>query len=491
MWGAAAWAIVVATAVHMAHASRKAVPLPHLAILIATLQYGLAPLVAYYFPASSSQYWIADFPAYFSYAGPALVAIVLGWAASWSGLRITAERRYRNEPGDAGRRPPAAIHTARDSNHRRGPEFAGFVENFAGHDVSRELDWMFWGGIGLKLALGDQDLGGLSFFVLLLADLRFLGLMGLILLRVPGWRWRAVVLVLLEANEAVGSAMFHEQILWALSFFALYAFLRRPPLGLYLGWLLLICIGVFVLNDAKWQLRGATWGGTGQVTAFGTTIGLTSWNKPMVGGLCLLQSATKVFTGGFSDDALGDMIQRFNQGWIIDRVVHHVPAQEPYASGETIVSALVASILPRFVLPEKHDVSGTGFMERFAGYPLAPGTSMNIGFAGEMYANFGYWGGILGCGIYALVLGLTLRWVCIRARQSSLWWAVALYAAHWAFKAETDIGAVLNYLVKAALVVFLVARCLPAFRAELAGRVYIPSPNRPRRRMTGPLKAEG
>jgi len=211
----------------------------------------------------------------------------------------------------------------------------------------------------------------------------------------------------------------------------------------------------------------------------------------LVGGLCLLQSATKAFTDGYGDDALGDMVQRFNQGWIIDRVLHHVPAEEPYASGETIVSALVASALPRIVMPGKHEIGGRAFMERFAGYPIREGTSMNLGFAGEMYANFGYWGGIAGCGIYALVLGLALRWVCLRARQSALWWAVAIYAAHWAFKAETDIGAVLNYLVKAALVVYLVARCLPAFRAALAGRLYIPSPRRsprrtPGRRRTGP-----
>jgi hypothetical protein len=31
---------------------------------------------------------------------------------------------------------------------------------------------------------------------------------------------------------------------------------------------------------------------------------------------------------------------------------------------------------------------------------------MNLGFAGEMYANFGLWGGVLGCGVYSLVLGL-------------------------------------------------------------------------------------
>ena len=332
------------------------------------------------------------------------------------------------------------------------------------------MEWLFWGGIAVKLAVGGHDFGGLSFLVVLVADLRFLGLMGLMLLRAPALRWRALVMVVLEVGAAVGSGMFHEQILWALGFFVLYAYLNRPTVVAFLVWLLLLCVGAFLVHDTKWQIRTGTWGGSGRVEVFGQSIEPSIWNQPLIGGLCLLQSATKAVTGGYSDDSVGEMILRFNQGWIIDRVLHHVPEQEPYAWGETIVSALRAAALPRILAPDKHDVGGREFMARFAGYEPEWGTSMNIGFAGELYSNFGYWGGILGCGIYALVLGLAFRWVCVRALQSPLWWAVAVYAAHWAFKVETDIGAVLNYGVKAALVVFVVTRFLPAFRAALGGR---------------------
>jgi len=111
---------------------------------------------------------------------------------------------------------------------------------------------------------------------------------------------------------------------------------------------------------------------------------------------------------------------------------------------------------------------------------LTEGTSMNLGFGGELYANFGYWGGILGCGLYALVLGLGFRWVARRAHASPIWWAILVYVGHWALKAETDIGAVLNYIVKAAIVACVAAMCLPAVRAELAGRPVTTS--RPSRR---------
>jgi len=189
-----------------------------------------------------------------------------------------------------------------------------------------------------------------------------------------------------------------------------------------------------------------------------------------------------VLTGGYSDDSLGEMVLRFNQGWIVDRVLHHVPAYEPYAFGETIISAVEAAALPRIIAPDKHDVGGREFMIRFAGYEPEEGTSMDIGFAGELYANFGYWGGIIACGLYALMIGLALRWVSVRALRSPLWWAVAIYAGHWAFKVETDIGAVLNYAVKAALVVFVATRCLPAFRAALGTPALGEPPRLARRR---------
>jgi hypothetical protein len=329
---------------------------------------------------------------------------------------------------------------------------------------------MFWGGIAVKLALGPSGFGRLLFFFLLLANLRFVSVMGLMLLEAPGWKWRTLVVVLLEISSAASTGMFHEFVLWSLGLFAVYVFTRRPRRLLFLGWLGAIGIGVFLLNDAKWQLRSAMWMGEGEVRVFGRNIQLSPWNRMFVGGLCLVQSGTKMFTGGYSDESLADMVMRFNQGWIIDRVMRHVPAEEPYARGETVWSALKAAFLPRVMAPDKQMAGGKAFMQRFAGYAPFEDTSMNLGFAGEMYANFGYWGGIVGCGVYALSLGLFFRWVAVRAQTTPLWWAIAAYVGHWAFKAETDIGAVLNYLVKAAVVVFAVVMCLPALRAELTGR---------------------
>src|SRR5205823_2191259 len=118
--------------------------------------------------------------------------------------------------------------------------------------------------------------------------------------------------------------------------------------------------------------------------------------------------------------------------------------QEPYARGETLISAFYACLLPRFLAPEKVRAGGRENMERFAGVHLE-GTSMNLGYGGEMYANFGHIGGFIGCGLYALAFSLLFRAISLRAFKSPLWWSVLPYIALWALKAEDGLAEVFNW----------------------------------------------
>jgi hypothetical protein len=386
---------------------------------------------------SDTEYQIANFARYFAYGGPVLLAVALGWTVSFLGLSpgTTASPRQQNNPS-----------------------------------LARELDWLLWGGMLFNYFGGEFGGGGLAFVVVLLGNLRYLGAIGWMILAKPGWKGRVAAVLAYEAISANRSGMFHEFILWALSLLGVYMVLRRLKATVFLAWLTAVVAFVFFLQDAKWQIRQATWFGGNQVTVFGQPVVLSSWTRPFVSALCVADSACKLFVGGYTEDSLDYSITRFNQGWIIDCVLQRVPHSEPFARGETIFRALEASFLPRVLAPNKLQAGGRENMERFAGRTLTEETSMNLGFAGEMYANFGYRGGIIGCGIYALVLGLLCRWIATRAWTSPLWWAIAAYAGHWALKAETDVGSVMNYVTKASLIVFAVTLCLPAFRAELRGQ---------------------
>jgi len=107
------------------------------------------------------------------------------------------------------------------------------------------------------------------------------------------------------------------------------------------------------------------------------------------------------------------------------------------------------------------------YMEKYAGMLLNERTSMNLGYAGEMYANYGYVGGIIGCGVYALFFSLLFRVVCLRAFISPLWWSVLPYIGFTVLKADDGIVEVLNWTVKAAIVMTVVCYAFPAFRRAL------------------------
>lgn len=84
-------------------------------------------------------------------------------------------------------------------------------------------------------------------------------------------------------------------------------------------------------------------------------------------------------------------LDRLNQGNHLAQVYRWVPQKEPYAKGETIVLAIKASLIPRFLWPNKPQAGGTHIWYRFTGNLLSPNVSMNIGVSGEAYANFGPW----------------------------------------------------------------------------------------------------
>jgi hypothetical protein len=139
---------------------------------------------------------------------------------------------------------------------------------------------------------------------------------------------------------------------------------------------------------------------------------------------------------------------------------------KPYAEGATIKRSIVA-IVPRFLVPGKASTAGRVDFETYTGHELFGGASMGLGYAGEMYANFGYWGGIFGVFIYGLLLGLGFRFLYRMALKSALWWAWGAYIFLIAVKAESTVGYVLNWSVKAAIVMGMVLIVSPVIRRTL------------------------
>jgi len=284
--------------------------------------------------------------------------------------------------------------------------------------------------------LAEQTPGGLSFLFHLLSQLRYVAAL-YFLLSGHSYRWFMVAVTLfLLFKETASSAMFHDLLLWAGMIFCYWYGIRvrsRAEKWVLLGAAALIA---FTIQGIKVEYRTKKWNGQ-DVSLIATA--LDFWGD---------------HERAFGETVLSNVIVRLNQGWIISAVMKNVPANEPYAGGETIRHAVSASLLPRFLVPDKAKAGGQVNFRRFTGLDIADTTSMAISPLGEAYANFGRGGGVIlmaGLGaISALAYGFCLRFA-VRRPDFVFWLPLIFYQA---IKAETEFVTVMNQVTKGAMVAF-------------------------------------
>jgi len=164
---------------------------------------------------------------------------------------------------------------------------------------------------------------------------------------------------------------------------------------------------------------------------------------------------------------------RINQGYNISMVMRRVPLRQPHDEGKILLRTITASIVPRFLWPDKPEAGGKFNMRYYAGYVLK-GFSTNIGPLGEAYGGFGVYGGVC----YMFFLGLFIRYAYKKIFLISkrfpiiiLWIPVLFFQT--TYSAETDTHQILNSLIKSAVFVFVLYKFLPfLFSGKPVSKVY-------------------
>lgn len=438
LWIAPGVMLVSITVFHISAASKYIVPFPHVAILISSLQLIIAAWWEYYYPLRAGVGVGDRIAAYLSYAVPVVSAFAFGWALAL--FHLSASR-------------VDILSLSRLSISLR---------------LLKDLDLLVFGGLACALFRMIVYIGTLDFALLLSSELRFVGALGWMILRARGWKWRVALVYLVHAVFAARSGMFHSLILWGASLFVVWLYCFRPRLRTVLALTLFGILMVPTVEYTKLRVRGSLWRGESLPdTMLLPNMPLTPINKPLILGIHFVEGLIHVVTWDLEDEFLSHISARFNQGWVVNMVLQHVPENEPYAKGETIIRAIVSAVVPRVLAPDKYRAGGREYMERFAGYSPLRGTSINLGYSGEFYANFGHHGGILATGIYALLLGLLFRVAFHLSKHNPLWWAFVPFMANWAFKAEEGVGEIINWLVKGLIVTIIIVHILPGLRSTL------------------------
>jgi hypothetical protein len=425
--------LVCLTIYHMGYASHFIIPFPHIAILISALQYVLAAWLGFYFPPRNPVYDVGEvLPNYLAYAAPVIIGSSIGWALSLARIKPKVP-------------PPPRINSG----------------------LLLELDILLVVGVVTVVLARFIHAPSLTFVFLLVANLRYVGIYGRMLLRAPGWPWRLAIVLAAEVVFATETAMFHPLLLWSCWTFAVWFYCFRPSYKIIVFAAIGSLILLPALQEAKWRFRGGAAeddlleASENEVTEQDKLDKAVAWMGDLGG------SITRTVTFNLSEDFISEIAIRYNQGWIVNRVMFWVPEGEPYAMGETLKNALVTAVVPRIFDPEKAQAGGRESMLRYAGLELGETTSMNLGYAGEMYANFGPIGGVVGCGLYAFVFGLGFRVISKAAFERPIWWSVVPFIFFAALKAEDGIAEVLNWSVKSCVVIIGLYFALPSLRTAL------------------------
>ncbi len=286
----------------------------------------------------------------------------------------------------------------------------------------------------------DYFPNSLKFAVILVSEIRFIGLYFL-LLNNRKYKWIIIIIVFLWLFLfALNHGMFHQLILWIGFFVVIYFFIIKPNIRKKVIIISSLLVLILVIQTVKHQFRKLS-GSTNKTELF----------------VNLVQDNFVESNNFASSNNLEASITRINQGWIVARIMRWTPAHEPFANGETIRASIINSLLPRFLVPEKTSYGGgrTNF-ERFTGKKLSNTTSMGLSLIGEAYANYGVTGGAF----FLFCFGFFIKFYINQIYRISIKHPILLLFLPLLFlqviKAETDFAIILNHLLKASLAVYIV-----------------------------------
>jgi len=306
---------------------------------------------------------------------------------------------------------------------------------------NKNLDLILIGsGIFIEAVRGFFP-SSLAFFAVLLSSIRFIGLFFLLISNRKN-KWWIIAFVLLNFFAlTLGRGMFHQLILWLTFFIIIAAFITKPSFLRKLLFSFLFIFFLVTLQTIKSQYRSAL--------ADGATDKAGKFTE-------LVQE--QVLEGSYisSEQNLGAMVVRINQGWIIARIMSWTPKHEPFGQGETIIEALEAVFMPRFLFPDKIIAGGRTYFTRFTGKKISDSTSMGLSLLGEAYANFGKNGGAFFLFIIGLFYNIVIYTIFRVAKKNPTLILFLPLIFLQVVKAETDFSVIINHLFKAIITVFII-----------------------------------
>lgn len=174
-----------------------------------------------------------------------------------------------------------------------------------------------------------------------------------------------------------------------------------------------------------------------------------------------------------NNESIIQTVHRLNQGWQTSMVVEHVPKYVAFENGKALKEDILSSIMPRFLMPNKRVVNDSERYNYYTGYMLNDQTSMSIGVIGDFYINFGFYGTIVSMFVFGFFIARVTLWFYkkyIIYNPIDLVWLPFIFS--YFIRPGNEFYMVLNHLIKALIIFFIVRRYLyPYIKKRLAHKM--------------------
>jgi len=156
---------------------------------------------------------------------------------------------------------------------------------------------------------------------------------------------------------------------------------------------------------------------------------------------------------------------RFNQGWIVSKIYAYIPKYSTGLNGKTIIEAIDASLLPRFISPRKKSGSDSKRdFELMTGLKLGKGTAMGTSILGEAYGNFVFWGGMAFMYVWGLFMAYITKIYNKLINKDLLFLLFIPLLYLMSIRAESTVLATLNWFVKSGIFILLIYYILKSLK---------------------------
>ncbi len=247
--------------------------------------------------------------------------------------------------------------------------------------------------------------------------------------------WPSITLLFVFYKSFL-AGMYHDALIWAAFFWIFFMFIIKPTLKIKLVILFVSVFFILFIQSIKQSYRQDVW--SGEKTASISTVSEVGYSK----------ANTNIVLG---EENLIGSLTRTNQAWIFSSTVDNMDRNKNFQGLTIVYKYLEASLLPRFLAPNKIRSGDNEIFNSFSGHSISSGTAMGLGIFADGYIAYGaigvyIFGFALGL-IFALTFKLIERWTKI----SPFYVLLIFPLLNYAVRPDCELQTTINHLAKGIL----------------------------------------